>query len=425
MRLRHPIPVLAVLALTVSAAAILCGVVVGPSLAQASGDKQTPVSPAAQRTRAHAAIAGGQSAITGSFPWLAHIVDYRGNIEGQCTGTVIAPYLVLTAGHCAEDPQTGVERDPRGYAVVTGDVDDTAPDAQVSHVSGVIVYPGYNGAGADAALLVLSPPTTAPAIPLDREEPPTETPVKMVGWGKSSESEQSVPSILRWGNATLPGSELCEEKYGRREYNPDTELCVLDPTGSAGTCEGDSGGPLIEETSGGPVDLGVTRGSGACSTTSPSVYARADVIAPWVDEAASALAPLAQAPGEAPASTATPGVYVTVRSATRRVSFRVTSDGRHVTHLSVEARLSCEHYRSHVLEFGVSSTGAINNGTIREAGQTSPSRSLGVGRVGINLRFVTNGLVEARVSDRVRLRDKRFGLCYAPSIQFWAYRARG
>ena len=53
------------------------------------------------------AIIGGASAQTGTFPSLAYVVDFQGQLAYQCTGTVIAPSLVLTAGHCAENMQTG------------------------------------------------------------------------------------------------------------------------------------------------------------------------------------------------------------------------------------------------------------------------------------------------------------------------------
>jgi secreted trypsin-like serine protease len=87
----------------------------------------------------------------------------------NCTGTVVAPNVVLTAGHCGVDDTTGAALDPSGYAVVTGSVDWTNQAArQVSPVSRVIVNPRYDsGTDAfDAAVLVLSRPTTAPAIPL-------------------------------------------------------------------------------------------------------------------------------------------------------------------------------------------------------------------------------------------------------------------
>lgn len=69
------------------------------------------------------AIIGGTTAQTGTFPSLAYVVNFQGQLAYQCTGTVIAPSLVLTAGHCAESMQTGTPFSPSGFRVVTGTVD--------------------------------------------------------------------------------------------------------------------------------------------------------------------------------------------------------------------------------------------------------------------------------------------------------------
>ena len=46
---------------------------------------------------------------------MAYVLDVRGNEVGQCSGTVVAPNLILTAGHCAEDMQTGVVERSLGF----------------------------------------------------------------------------------------------------------------------------------------------------------------------------------------------------------------------------------------------------------------------------------------------------------------------
>src|ERR1700684_1271287 len=117
---------------------------------------------------AHQAIVGGSAAQEGSFPSLAYVIDIQGKYVYQCTGTVVAPSLVLTAGHCAENMRTGVVNKPSGYRIVTGAVDPLTPGASVSTVLGVIVFPGFTRKvdDGDAALLVLSTPVAAPPITL-------------------------------------------------------------------------------------------------------------------------------------------------------------------------------------------------------------------------------------------------------------------
>ena len=109
----------------VLACAVLVAMVAAPSVAGAS--RRAPRAP--RRDSAHAAVIGGQPAEPGTFPWMAYVLDFRGNEVGQCSGTVVAPNLVLTAGHCAEDVQTGVVNEASGYRVLTGNVNWAAPES--------------------------------------------------------------------------------------------------------------------------------------------------------------------------------------------------------------------------------------------------------------------------------------------------------
>src|SRR5689334_13948240 len=62
----------------------------------------------AEEHRAYEAIVGGHFARTGQFPWLARVLAHRGRVVDSCSGTVVATDLILTAGHCVEDVQTGI-----------------------------------------------------------------------------------------------------------------------------------------------------------------------------------------------------------------------------------------------------------------------------------------------------------------------------
>ncbi|MHB1861174.1 MAG: S1 family peptidase, partial [Solirubrobacteraceae bacterium] len=238
------------------------------------------------------AIIGGELAKPGTFPWLASITDYRGDVVGECTGTVVAPRLILTAGHCAENTETGVVNEASGYEVVTGNVDREGIDRQTLRVSNVIVYPYFETSGllkgwGDAALLVLQTPTTAPAIALAKAsesalwEP--GTPAIMAGWGETFYGQELPTEVLRWAETAVRSSEYCE--VSAPGFHPLGQLCVIDPPSySTGGCFGDSGGPLlVQSATGEPVEIGILRSVyGECLTTMPTVYTRASMVASWV-----------------------------------------------------------------------------------------------------------------------------------------------
>jgi secreted trypsin-like serine protease len=286
--------------------AVLAGTAAVPSDAKASMSTHG----ALRSADAHTAVVGGQAAAPGTFPWMAYIRDARGDEEDRCSGTVVAPNLILTAAHCAENRQTGVLNDASGYQVVTGDVNWDAPTAerQVSGVARVIVCPCFDRRTdvGDVALLELSTPTSAPAVTL-AADPPGGTGAFLAGWGQAYYNQASPSEQLQWAPTVVQDPERCEHEAS--PFGPASQICVLDTPGrQTGACAGDSGGPLLLPESsavGGMVQIGVTdHVYGECSTTSPTVFTRVDVISAWVRGWATALA------GAPPVSTPPPAETV-------------------------------------------------------------------------------------------------------------------
>src|SRR5262249_50885064 len=146
-----------------------------------------------RRPRAHDAILGGAVANEGQYPSAAFVLDVSGKLVESCSGTVVAPRLVLTAGHCSENLKTGVVNSHSGYLVLTSQIDlATARPGQLSHVIGVIPYPGYDRRRdpGDAALLVLEKPVAAPPMPLAKAGQThlygAGTTATLAGWGLTS-----------------------------------------------------------------------------------------------------------------------------------------------------------------------------------------------------------------------------------------------
>jgi secreted trypsin-like serine protease len=237
---------------------------------------------------------------------MAYVIDRRGAEVGQCSGTVVAANLVLTAGHCAEDMQNGVVNEAAGYQVVTGNVDWAAPvgEEQVSGVSRVIPCPclDRHTMVGDVALLELSTPTAAPPITL-ASAPRAGTEAVFAGWGETYPKEPDQVEQVRAAPTITQRPEWCEREAPA--FSPRSEICVIDPPArQTGACEGDSGGPLLvtePEAVGGMVQIGVvSHGYGECATTSPSVFTRVDAVAAWIRGWARALAQATPAAASAP-----------------------------------------------------------------------------------------------------------------------------
>jgi secreted trypsin-like serine protease len=260
--------------------------------------------PAAASPGATASIIGGSTAHSEEWPWAAFILAVNAKGEGfSCSGTVIAPNLVLTAGHCVEDIETGKKTPPAQYAVTTGS-SDTRKGAlrQVSKVRRTIIYPTFNRfkVHGDAGLLVLATPTKAPAIalagPTDAALLAPNTPTFIAGWGLSGTLRKlKLTPVLRRG-ATFVQERLYCRNHVRAYYpffNYSSQLCTITPPGfSIGTCHGDSGGPALAfREDGTPVQIGITSlGAADCDTHLPDIFTRIDRIYPWIAEQIAATA---------------------------------------------------------------------------------------------------------------------------------------
>lgn len=268
-----------------------------------------PASPATA-TRANggggadASIVHGQAAAPGKFPWMAFIVDVQGDGATLCTGTVVSPWVVLTAAHCVYG-EDGSLSPAENFLVITGVTDWTRPERQVSEVTRVIPFPKFATSGdgfGDTALLVLGVPTTVPRITLARKQNArlyrTGARALIAGWGQTYFGQKAPTRILYWTRLRLEGGKRCEGLHGR--------ICAIDfPKARSGACHGDSGGPLLARgrRGRGYLQIGIVQGGfGECSTRRPSLYMRADVVARWVNtrirkvESSVAAAPPAPAP---------------------------------------------------------------------------------------------------------------------------------
>lgn len=205
-----------------------------------------------------------------------------------CSGTLVSPTAVLTAGHCANLIGTSDK-----YAVAFGS-DASQPTRRVQVVEQV-THPQYTAMGApyDFAMLRLAQPVTdvAPAVlgtaPLSQAD--VGAPIRHVGFGVSDEAAGTGRGIKR------------TVTYAITEVDPD----VVWSGGSGQTCEGDSGGPGFLGRDGGEQLVGVVSDGPNCHDAGWD--GRADLVADWVGQTAAAWAPPdAGAPDAGPPREASP-----------------------------------------------------------------------------------------------------------------------
>lgn len=194
--------------------------------------------------------------------------------EFCCTGTLIHPSVVLTAGHCAVEGCAG--------RILIGDrVDDAR--AQVVLVSQVETHPDYgSGPFNDLALLILAQPVqgVAPralASPGAAEEAGS---VRLVGFGTTDSAGRLGYGERRRVDVAVAAPDTA---YGA---DPLTEFVAGAPLLNKDTCPGDSGGPAYVEIDGSWYLAGVTSRAtlGAMRTCGDGgIYERVGAFHPWIE----------------------------------------------------------------------------------------------------------------------------------------------
>ena len=242
------------------------------------------------------AVVGGKPAPRGSFRYVANI-----RIGGSfgCSGTLIAPQWVMTAGHCGSitgSVSLGLVPAPVAwpaafYDVVLGSVYADGHGGEDHTVAQVIVDSDYivtNGTGNDVTLLRLNRATRIAPMRIaavgERSLWRPGVLSTIAGFGTTSESSTTPPPQMRYARVPITTDAYCAKAYPGAlsevaddgSFDSKTMFCAGYPKGGTDTCEGDSGGPLLVPLKGGGFRLaGATSfGNGCAKPGKPGVYAR-------------------------------------------------------------------------------------------------------------------------------------------------------
>jgi len=274
------------------------------------------------------AIVGGTDAPAGKYPYVAHVTIDK--LFG-CTGTLVAPTWVVSAGHC--ESLTGpVLATPIGTPGQLIDVrlnSIRAHEGQGERVPTrrVVVAPDYlflNGSENDVALIELARPVNLPTVKIaGRGEEGLMQPgtlATIAGFGVT-ESGGSAPDVLQEAQVPITTDAYAAEAYGSG-YDPRTMIAAGFAQGGVDTCQGDSGGPLMVPNAAGTLRLigDTSFGRGCAEPGYPGVYGR--VAGTKLREWIRTVAPAAIAPDATTTSTRT---TTGKRTTGKRTASRTTS----------------------------------------------------------------------------------------------------
>lgn len=164
------------------------------------------------------AVSGGAQVAPGAHPAVAAV--YVGT-QQTCTGFLVAPDQVVTAGHCA---------DPAPTKVVLDRVHAGAHDGELHRVASAHRHPTL-----DVGVLVLEQPSGVPPARLLPGCAP-QTQGTLVGWGAIDATGTQRSDRLRSGVVAAGACQDCDDD------------ALIAAPGPVDSCDGDSGAPVFADT---------------------------------------------------------------------------------------------------------------------------------------------------------------------------------
>jgi secreted trypsin-like serine protease len=215
------------------------------------------------RPRAQSSVIGGSLANLQQWGFAVAVLTPT----TLCTGTVISPTRVLTAGHCVGNPLTMTVRANSTSAFTGG---------EALAVSSVAFAPDFgHGFDSDLAILTLKAPTSAPAVkPASAAEDAIYTqpgaPLSLAGFGNRNPlifGKEKVGLLtavdVTVRSCPLPPWAICDAGRRMGVALRKIKRKIRRRPVARSICSGDSGGPLVANTPEGPRLVGTAEASTA------------------------------------------------------------------------------------------------------------------------------------------------------------------
>ncbi|KAH8597904.1 putative trypsin [Bisporella sp. PMI_857] len=223
-------------------------------------------------------IVGGTVAASGEFPY---IVSLSRSGSHFCGGVLVNANTVVTAGHCSTIYTASQVR------VRAGSLQWASGGTQVG-VSSITVHPSYSSSTINNDVAVWKLSTSLPAsstigyatLPAQGSDPVAGSTTTTAGWGTQNENASTLPANLYKVSVPVVSRSSCQSSYGTSAITTNM-FCAGLTAGGKDSCSGDSGGPIIDASTGVLIGL-VSWGQGCAEAGYPGVYTRLGNYVTWI-----------------------------------------------------------------------------------------------------------------------------------------------
>jgi hypothetical protein len=220
-----------------------------------------------------ALILGGTTTDHGEYPYFATIKS-----TAMCGASLIHPDILLTAAHCQKEfARIGV------VYIGAHELDTLATTAERRTLIRQYPHPDNH----DLMLIQLDQPVdTLRVVTLnsDPDQPRSNSTLTAIGFGATSTEPLTYSDNLMAVDVHPVDPDICARQYnGLVTVDPDTMLCAGHSLPNHDSCNGDSGGPLLDKETGEQVGI-VSFGKGCGDPDFPGVYTRVSTYKSWIHD---------------------------------------------------------------------------------------------------------------------------------------------